>query len=121
MNERIDVLAVMDRAAEVARTRPNDGQHYPAALDDGTHAVMRMCLLGLGGRARGGRQIETRPTMAEAVAECDRLNGYAEARAAVAELIAAFSEGKNVTYGRILFDEAGANRLRAALARVGAP
>lgn len=109
--ERIDVLAVMDRAAEVARTRPNEGQHYPAALNDGTFAVMRMHLLGLGGAARGGRQIETRPTMAEAVAECDRLNGYAEARSAVAELI------ERAEY--VCRTGEGMLALRAALARVG--
>ncbi len=38
--------------------------------------------------------------------------------AGVAELIEAATEGRNETFGRIIFDEAQANRLSAALARV---
>lgn len=40
------------------------------------------------------------------------------ARAAVAELIEAVTEGRNETFGRFVFDEHQANRLRAALARI---
>ncbi len=41
-----------------------------------------------------------------------------QVRAAVAELIEAATEFRNETFGRIIFDEAQANRLRTALDRV---
>ena len=48
----------------------------------------------------------------------DELATSTEARAAVAQLIEAVEGGRNKTFGRFVFDEHEANRLRAALARV---
>lgn len=95
------VLAVIDNAAVAARTNPQDGQHYPAALNDGTHAIMRMRMAGLGGKARGGQQVGTCPTAADAEAECDRLNGFAEVRAAICGLLAAADaiDRRAITHG----------------------
>jgi hypothetical protein len=109
----VDVLAVMDELIAVGREHPKDGGYYVAAWHNDTHAVMRMRTGGLGGRASGGQKVSVYGTNDEATAECDRLNGHAEARAAVAELIEAAADAV----------ERGADspihiRLEAALARV---
>lgn len=72
-SDRIDVLA--------------DGEHYVTpwyrgwgVKPDGTHAIMRARKLGLGGNATGGERVGSRPTLAEAEAERDRLNAEALAR-----------------------------------------
>lgn len=71
--DRIDVLA--------------DGEHYVTPWwrgwgekPEGTHAIMRTRRLGLGGNATGGERVDSRPTLAEAEAERDRLNAAALAR-----------------------------------------
>jgi hypothetical protein len=110
----VDVLAVMDELIAVGREHPKDGGYYVAAWHNDTHAVMRMRTGGLGGRASGGQKVSVYGTNDEATAECDRLNGHAEARAAVGELIKAAAEG--VASGCPCETCEG---LRAALVRAG--
>jgi hypothetical protein len=114
----VDVLAVMDELIAVGREHPKDGGYYVAAWHNDTHAVMRMRTGGLGGRASGGQKISVYGTNDEATAECDRLNGHAEARAAVAELIEAAKQAKRALRSSYSEQHAAETRLRAALARV---